>query len=134
MIDFDNTPFKFVKEWALRAMRFHKLDGLIILKSSKNSYHVVFDRPVSWSENMRIVAWVSLLSGNGKLKTYLLMQCIKQSSTLRVSTRGERHSPRIVYRFGKQDKQIKKFLSERRRIKGIIRRIQNKQLEVLIPQ
>ena len=121
MLDFDNTIFRIVKYWAFRAMCFHKLEGFIILKSSENSYHVVFNRPVSWSENTRIVAWVSLLSGNEKLNTYFLMQCIKESSTLRISAKDEKPSPRIVYRCGKQDKQIKEFLSWRGKIKEIIR-------------
>ncbi len=125
MLDFDNTPFRIIKYWAFKAMKWFKLEGFIILKSSKNSYHVVFNRPVSWSENMRIVAWLSLLSGNKKLKKYFLMQCIKESSTLRVSNKGEKPSPRIVFRFGKQDKQIEEFLSFRTEIKRIIRKMQN---------
>ena len=123
MVDFDDTPLRVVKNFALRALEFHKLDGFIILKSSENSYHVVFDRPVKWSENMRIVAWLSLLSKNAKLKTYLIMQCIKQSSTLRISCKGEKPAPRIVYRFGKQNMQIKKFVSYRKQIKEIEKKI-----------
>jgi len=125
MLDFDDTIFRIVKYWAKRTMDFHKLEGFIILKSSENSHHVIFNRPVSWSENMRIVAWVSLLFRSEKLKTYFLMQCIKESSTLRVSNKGDKPSPRIVYRYGKQDKKVKEFLSYRREIKRIIKRIHN---------
>jgi hypothetical protein len=49
-------------------MEWFKLEGFIILKSSENNYHVVFNRRVSWPENMKIVAWVSLLSHNGMLE------------------------------------------------------------------
>ncbi len=56
-LDFDYTPFKKVKYWALRTMKWFNLGGFIIIKSSKQSYHVLFNRKVSWSENMRIVAW-----------------------------------------------------------------------------
>jgi hypothetical protein len=84
LIDFDNISFDLIKYWAERTMKWLKFEGFIILKSCKNSYHVVFNRPISWSENMRIVAKVSLLSRNEKLKTYFLIQCIKESSTLRV--------------------------------------------------
>ena len=59
MLDFDDTPFKMVKKYALGAMDFHKLSGLIILKSSEKAYHVVFNRRVTWSENKRIANWVS---------------------------------------------------------------------------
>ena len=119
-LDFDDTPFKKVKYWALRAMRWFRLKGFVILKSSENHYHVVFDRSVTWERNMHIVAWVALESGNEKLRSYLVMQCIKESSTLRISNKGEKPSPRIVFRFGKQDKQVKYFLSWRKQIKEII--------------
>lgn len=121
MVDFDNTPLTVVKKWADLAMNGFDLEGFLIFKSSKNSYHVVFNRPVSWSENCSIVAWVALLSGNEKLKTYFLMQCIKESSTLRISSKGKKPCPRIVFRLGKQDKQVKEYLSYRRKIKTIIR-------------
>ncbi len=127
-LDFDNTAFRFVKYWSFRAMRKFRLEGFIILKSSENSYHVVFNRPVSWSENMRVVAWVSLLSHNKALTKYLLMQCIKESSTLRVSEKQEKTSPRVVFRHGRQNKQIKGFLEFRSVIKGIERKLSKEPL------
>ena len=63
-LDFDETSFPSVRYWALRAMKWFRLEGFVVLKSSKNRYHVVFDRVVSWAENMRVVAWVALLSHN----------------------------------------------------------------------
>jgi len=96
-LDFDDTSFRTVRYWAFRTMRWFNLHGFIILKSRANCYHVVFDRAVSWSKNLHIVAWVSLLSRNERVTTYCLMQCIKESSTLRVSPKGEKPSPRIVY-------------------------------------
>lgn len=122
-LDFDDTSFKTVKSWALMTMKKFRLEGFIILKSSENSYHIVFNRLVSWSENTRVIAWVSLLSHNRALTKYLQMQCIKESSTLRVSEKQEKASPRIVYRYGKQDRQINDFLKFRGNIKSIIRRL-----------
>lgn len=122
-LDFDNTAFHLVKYWAFKAMRKFRLEGFVILKSSENSYHVVFNRFVSWSENMRIVAWISLLSRNEGLTKYLQMQCIKESSTLRVSEKQEKTSPKIVFRYGKQDKQVSSFLKFRDVIKGIERKL-----------
>lgn len=40
-LDFDNTPFKNVRYWAVRAYNWFHLEGFWILRSSKNSYHVV---------------------------------------------------------------------------------------------
>jgi len=123
-LDYDNVTFKKVKYWAERAMKWFKLRGFIILKSSKKSYHVVFDRCVSWSENLRVVAWIALHSQNRGLIKWLIMQCIKQSSTLRISDKKEKLSPRIVYRYGKEDDQIISFLEYRKLIKRIIRKLE----------
>lgn len=126
MLDFDNTPFKWVKYWALRAMSRFKLKGFIILKSSKSNYHVVFDRKVSWRENVGIMAWVCLQSKHKKLTGWFIMQCIKGASkggsTLRVSPKGDKPMPRVVYRYGEQDGQIREFLNLRRFVRNIIRK------------
>lgn len=122
-LDFDDTCFSTVKFWALRTMKWFRLRGFLILKSSKNCYHVVFDREVSWTQNMRVVAWVALLSHNKGLAKWFLMQCIKGCSTLRVSFKREKPSPRIVFRFGKQDEQVKDFLKTRIQVKNIIKKL-----------
>lgn len=92
MLDFDDTALDKVKYWASRAMRWFKLGGYIILKSTKNCYHVVFNQKVSWSENNCIVAWIAIQSHNNGLIKWHLMQCIKQSSTLRVSNKRAKTS------------------------------------------
>ena len=122
-LDFDETDFKNVKHWAERTMNWFKLNGYIILKSSKNCYHVIFNQTVTWTQNMRTVAWVALHSKNKGLLKWLLMQCIKQSSTVRISPKREKPSPRIVYRHGKQDQQIKDFIEYRQIIKKIIKKL-----------
>ena len=125
-LDFDDATFKKVKYWTKRAMKWFKLGGYVILKSSKKSYHLVFDRTVSWSENLRVVAWVALHSQNRGLIKWLIMQCIKQSSTLRVSRKNKKRSPRIVCRHGKKDNQIRSFLDYRTLIKSITRKIETR--------
>ena len=125
-LDFDDMPFRKVKYWAFKIMKRFKLQGCIILKSSKNNYHAVFNRSVSWSENMKIAAWVSLLSHNQAMTKYLQMQCIKESSTLRVSEKLAKASPRVVFRYGRQDRQINSFLEFRRVIKAMERRLTSK--------
>jgi hypothetical protein len=42
--------------------------------------------------------WVALESHHEKLKDYAIMQGIKESSTLMVSPKGDKPSPRIVFR------------------------------------
>lgn len=118
-LDFDQMPFSKARYWAVKALKRFRLQGFIILKSSKNCYHVIFDKTLSWAENMSVVAWVALLSHSKTLQTYCLMQCIKGCSTLRVSNKGEKPAPRIVYRYGNQEHNVKEFLENRRLIKKI---------------
>jgi len=132
MLDFDNTPYKKVKYVALRTMRWFKLEGFLIFKSSKNNYHVVFNRKVSWKENVAVMAWVCLFTKHPKLTGWFILQCRKMASTLRVSPKRQKPSPRIVYRHGKQDKEIRNFLQFRRLIKNIMRGIRIKDARLRI--
>jgi hypothetical protein len=91
----------------------------IILKSSGNSYHVVFNRAVSWSRNVHIMCWVALFSGIESLRKFIWMQGIKESSTLRVGPKNKKPSPRVAYRWGYQDIQVKYYLRWRNQIKRI---------------
>ncbi len=121
MLDFDEMNFKSVRYWSEFALEKFRLKGFIILKSSENHYHVVFDRYVSREENLSIIAWVAILSKSVPLLRYLAMQCIKMSSTLRVAPKGDKPSPRIVFRYGSQEHAIKDFLQYRQLIKRIYR-------------
>jgi len=122
-LDFDDTPFKTVMYWAERACNWFKLEGFIILKSSKNHYHVVFNRRVIWRKNVHIMSWVAIESQIEKLKDYALMQGIKESSTLRIGPKGDKPFPRMVYRYGKQDGEIQNFLKKRKEITRTIERM-----------
>ena len=121
-LDFDKMTFSKVRYWSQRALKHFKLQGFIILKSSKNNYHVIFDRALLWTDNVSIMAWVALLSHNEGLKCYLIMQCIKKCSTLRVSCKRGKAPPRVVYRCGNQSENIRIFLKNRQLIKKICRK------------
>ena len=124
-LDLDDMSFSRVKEIVIITMNLFNLGGYVILKSSRNCYHAVFDRNVVWGENVAIMAKVSLMLRfkNPKVLKWFLMQCIKGSSTLRVTPKNEKPSPRIVYTFGEQNHAITNFLKERERIKRIHRSI-----------
>ena len=49
------------------------------------------------------------------------MQDIKESSTLRFSPKIDKPSPKIVYRYGSQNNQIKELLETRRIILNIVK-------------
>jgi antitoxin component YwqK of YwqJK toxin-antitoxin module len=53
------------------------------------------------------------------------MQCIKESSTLRLGTKEGKPCPRIVYRFGKQDGEIKSYLEFGRIIRSAVRKVEH---------
>lgn len=119
MLDLDETSFKSAKYWALKDMKRFNLGGFVILRSSMNHYHLVFNRYVSREDNLSVIAWTAVVSGKYQLLKYLGMQCIKKSSTLRVGAKGEKSSPRVVYRHGEQGHAVKEFLRERQLIKRI---------------
>ena len=141
-LDFDDTPLGEVKLWAYRTCFWFKLEGFIILRSSikeyimkkkgkvvyrylKGSYLVVFDRPVKWETNVKVMNWVGLESGNVNLQKYVRMQCIKQTSTARFSVKDKKPIPKIVFRFGSQDRQVKKFLATRRFLLDSLKRLES---------
>ena len=70
--------------------------GSDVFEELKKGCHVAFDHEVSWKQNMRIVALVALLSHNKSLAKSFLMQCAKDCSTLRVSSKLGKPPPRIV--------------------------------------
>ena len=116
-LDFDGEQFKKVRYWAERALKHFRLGGYVILKSSRDHYHVLFNKTVSWEENCRAMAWVAVLSGNAGLRKWVLIQLIKGSSTLRVSCKGDKASPRIVFSEGSRDREIAAFKRWRELIK-----------------
>jgi len=125
LLDFDEASLEMVKYWARRAWKKFKLGGFIVLESSPHSYHVVFNRRVYWSENMRVVVWVALLSRREKMRRWFFMQCIKEKSTLRVSPKAEvsgvvKPSPRLVCCEGSQDNQIAGYLEFSGLIQGLV--------------
>ncbi|MCJ7634613.1 hypothetical protein MUP77_19755 [Candidatus Bathyarchaeota archaeon] len=122
-LEFDGRCFRYAKDWAFRTLRHFRLGGFVILKSSRNNYHVVFDRPVSWKRNVAIVAWVCLITKHRRLTEWLVMQLIKQASTLRVSPKNQKAAPRIVCRHGTQNRQVGDFLSYRKLVKNVLTRL-----------
>jgi hypothetical protein len=120
----------------------YTLGGFIVLRSSmkeyvakdnkkviyrylKGSYLVVFDKPIKWETTVKIMNWVALESENPKLQSYVRMRCIKQTSTVRISPKENKPIPKIVFRYGSQDRQIKKFLETKRFVLDSLRKIRD---------
>jgi hypothetical protein len=120
MLDFDHTTLETVIFWSKSAKRFFKLGGFLVLESSEGSYHVVFNRAVSWADNLSIVASIAIRSRHRGLKRWLLLQCRKKSMTLRVSPKGTKQPPKLVHSEGKKDEQIREYVKYRSLISEII--------------
>jgi hypothetical protein len=113
-LDFDKTRLKTVKYWANRVCKFFKLQGFIILRSSCNSYRIVFNKTVTWTENVTVMGWTCLMSKNKNLTGYFILQCIKGASTLRIGKKLRKKPPRIICHYGKRDCEIKNYLAWRK--------------------
>jgi hypothetical protein len=133
-IDWDERFLCEVKRFSkIMVKRFPVLgDGFIILKSSTKlrkirndtftdvayaykspSYHTVFNGVVSKGELEGVLAWLCLFTKDNGLITWFLLQLIKGTYTLRIGFKRNKKPPKIVFRYGNQDKQIKKFLENR---------------------
>ena len=121
-LDLDETSFKDVKDLAKKTERKFNLRGFLILRSSKDNYHVIFNREVSWSENVSIMSHVVLATKKTKLLKWFLLQCRREASTLRVGSKGDKRPPRIVFRSGDEASRIMVFLDSRRQIKRFLSR------------
>jgi hypothetical protein len=82
-LDLDVAPFKKALYYAKRVNRWFRLEGYLILRSSKGNYHAVFNKPVTWEKNVRVMAWACFISKfNSSLLRWFVMQCVKGSRTL----------------------------------------------------
>jgi hypothetical protein len=82
----------------------HNLEGYLLIQSSKNHFHVVFNRYTSWRTTLQIIfsTWKCIEWG--------VWQAIKGELTLRISPKNGRNLPKIVKRVGKTDKLIRDYL------------------------
>jgi hypothetical protein len=131
-VDWDERFLCEVKRFSKILCERYKLGGFIILESStklhkvrdetltdyaityrSKSYHTVFDEPKTHDEVNAILAWLCLFTKDTRLITWYLLQMIKGTYTLRQGFKGRKKPPRIVYGYGKGDKQITKFLRNR---------------------
>jgi hypothetical protein len=115
-LDLDDIELSDVRKWSRRACEFFDLYGHQISESSKDCYHVIFDRSVSWSMNVRVMAWVCLMTHHEPLVIWFILQCRKGCSTLRITPKGDKAEPRIIERFGSQGNEIRKYLEYKNNI------------------
>lgn len=82
----------------------YSLEGYLLIESSPNHYHVVFNRYTSWRKTIQIIFSIR------KCHDWATWQAKKGELTLRVSTKKEKKLPRIVQCVGYTDKLISDYL------------------------
>lgn len=104
IIDLDNMTYKKAKYIADTLLKKHKLEGFLLIKSSEKSYHVVFNKYLSWKKITKIL--FSLY----ECIRYAVFQMKEGCLTLRISRKNGENKPKILVKVGKTDKLIKDYL------------------------
>ena len=104
LLDLDNMTFKKAKWIAETLLKTYKLQGYLLVKSSQKSYHVVFNRYLSWKKTTEI------LFSRYECVRYAVQQVQNGHLTLRISPKNGRNKPKILVTTGKTDKLIKDYL------------------------
>jgi len=110
LLDLDHTTQPQVKNLAKTLTHTFKLEGYYIILSSPDCYHIVFNRRIkSWSKITKIIAHACLWSKHRGLSGWLLFQLVKQALTIRITSKGEKHPPKIIIEHGKTDDICKEY-------------------------
>ena len=103
-LDLDDVSKTKAEKIANYRLTKHKLEGYLLIESSKNHFHVVFNRYTAWRKSLQIIfsTWKCIEWG--------VWQAIKGELTLRVSAKKGTNLPKIIKCVGKNDKLIKDYL------------------------
>lgn len=104
MLDFDNMTQGKARRLAQALMKRYKLEGYLLIKSSDKSYHVVFNRYLTWKTILQVVFSLVVCI------TWGVHQARKGYLTLRISRKNNKNKPKIVRKVGKTDKLINEYL------------------------
>ena len=104
ILDLDNMTFK-KAEWLARTLLSrYDLEGFLLVRSSEKSYHVVFNRYLSWKKI------TTVLFSLYEAVRYAVFQMKEGCLTLRISKKNGKDKPKILMTVGKTDKLIKDYL------------------------
>lgn len=113
MLDLDDISFLGTKTLAEALTKRYKLEGYLIMKSSKKHYHVIFNRKnLSWKTTLKIIFSVN------KALNWAIQQAKHGNMTLRISQKNG-VKPEIILKKGKTDKLIKEYLETYKLIEGL---------------
>ena len=104
MLDLDNISYAGVKRLADYYLETHKLEGYLILKTSRKNFHLIFNRYLSWRKIMQIIFKTH------KATAWAIWQAKKGELTLRISKKKLHPRPKIIRQKGQTDKLINDYL------------------------
>lgn len=118
MLDLDGVTRNEAIELADELLLRFKLRGYVILKSSCDGWHVVFDRRLSWKNVLRVIfaAPPCRRRWNGHL-SWAELQAIKGFATLRICRKGHKDSPRVFHGRGFGTNQVAEYFLCRKKLK-----------------
>ena len=105
MLDIDHCRIHKVKNIAKTLMKVYKLEGYLIIKSSKDNYHIVFNKYLTWKKITKI------LFNQYICIRWAIWQMRKGELTLRISRKNGKNKPKIIITTGKTDKLINDYLT-----------------------
>ena len=104
MLDLDNINQKKARKIAQITCKKHKLEGYLLVKSSKNHYHIIFNKTnISWRKTLQIIFSLH------KCVFWGIQQARKGWLTLRISSKKGK-TPKIIEAKGNTDKLINLYL------------------------
>lgn len=116
ILDLDNTTLEEAKKIAFCYLKEFKLQGFIIMKSSKNNYHVIFDKVLKWKSVVSILSaimydfYFEKHDEKPHLTKWIIQQFIKCSETVRLNEKGKKPIPKFIYEYGKQQGLINSYI------------------------
>jgi len=112
MLDLDNMKYKKALWIAETLTKEHKLEGFLLIRSSKKNYHVVFNRYLRWKTITKI------LFSMYECVRYAVFQMKEGQLTLRISKKNGRDKPKIVRQVGNTDELITDYLEVYQKFKN----------------
>ena len=104
LLDLDNMTFRKANWIAKTLAGEYRLEGFLLVRSSPRSYHVVFNKYLSWRKITEI------LFSRYECVRYAVVQMQNRHLTLRISRKNGKNKPKILMNIGKTDKLIKDYL------------------------
>jgi len=104
VLDLDNMKYRKALKITEDLCKSYRLQGYLLIRSSPKSYHVVFNRYLSWRKITKI------LFSRYETVRYAVFQMMSGHLTLRISKKNGKDKPKIVRQMGKSDKLVKDYL------------------------